>query len=267
LTSYSALIGADYIIFQSQFTTVNTYSGTVSGSLYLQYDSEESISNVTGYTCAKNWISNFPGYGSTAQCSGYPRIDLSASFVYDNANNLKASGSTYFTWANCGGASISFSSVNLLHLSIFADGCSALWTGTGCFGSSTTTYNFTVYVIDGGKTGADSVHMRIFDAYTTYLDTDPCMPTTLFDSWTVQPTRIPLTLLAPSADSAVTVRNPSDQTVSALTSETGAAATPVGLIVGIVAGIMVFIIVVATIVFFLLKKQQNKAQPTPQQRM
>jgi len=268
-SSYGAYIGPDYIIFAAQFTTINTYAGTVSGSAKFQYDSEYSVGNVAGdYSCAKPWIVKLPGYGSTAYCSGYPSLEMSATFNYDQGSYTpKASGITYFTWANCGGGDITFRSDNLLHLSIFADGQSALWTGTGAFGNSKVVYNFTVFVIDGGKSGLDKIHFRIFDGYTVYLDTDPCMPSNLFDDWRTLPSRVPLTFLAAGLDSDVTVRNPSSSTVSALTTEGGSVATPTGLIVGIVAGIMVFIVVVATVVYFLLRRQQNAAATTPQQRM
>jgi hypothetical protein len=255
--------GASYVRFSTQFVTIDPFSGSVSGCVIVQAQTHEEGYGQS-YSCNKPWIRKGLAYkeGDSYQdvdCSGYVTFTLGAKYKKEGNYTVQADGTTIITWDTCAGG-LEFKSTNLTHLSLFADGHSAMWTGVGKYNLAPYLGDipFTMYVVDGGTPGnlGDFIHFRLSDNKgNVLLDTDPCAaPITDIK---IKPAR-PNSYIA-SESAGITVSNPSLTDVYALGTEGAAGAVPAGLVVGIVIGMMVFIVVCATVVYFLLARRQTTA--------
>jgi len=259
--------GQYYVRFLTMFTTVDPYSGSVAGCLVVEARSEVEGGYSYGSGCVQPWIEKglIYKYGDTAQdlsCDGFAQISFSAKFqqITGQSGKVQATGTTFVSWATCAGG-LTFTSNTLTHLTLFADGKSALWTGYGQYNVAPFVgdLNFTAYAIDGGNgILGDYIWLRIFDSNgNVYFDTDPCMPTV--SNITIQP-KTPNSLITADTQQGVTISNPAQSLVSAIAGEdSSVGGLPVGVIVGIVIAIMAFIVIVATIVYFLLAQKYAKA--------
>jgi hypothetical protein len=262
--------GDSYVRFPSQCTAVDQYAGSVAGvvTLHAQTDEEDTTNSTS---CKQPWIRRGLIYSAqdTAQdvdCSGYATFNLAAKFKKSGNNfttmTVAADGSTIVSWATCAGG-LEFKSTNLTHLTLFADGRSALWTGYGQYSLAPHLGDlpFTLYAVDGGTNSnlGDAIHFRLSDNSGNVLfDTNPCAaPITDIK---VQPAKPACSITSDSA--GLSVSNPAQQLVSALGTDSGVSSIPVGLVVGIVIGMMVFIVIVAAIVYLLLVRRQNASAAT-----
>jgi hypothetical protein len=259
--------GASYVRFSTQFVTFDPYAGSVSGSVTVQAQTHEEGYG-QGYTCNQPWVRKGLVYkaGDSYQdvdCSGYVTFTLGAKYTKEGNYSVQADGTTIVTWDTCAGG-LEFKSSSLTHLSLFADGHSAMWTGVGKYSLAPYLGDlpFTIYVIDGGGSGnlGDFIHFRLSDNSGNVLfDTDPCAaPVTDIK---VKPAR-PNSYITPES-AGITVANPTEIDVYALGTEGGSVnSIPVGLVVGIVIGLMLFIVGVSAVVYFLLARRQV-ASTTP----
>jgi len=97
------------------------------------------------------------------------------------------------------------------------------------------------------------VHLRVSDnAGQVLLDTDPCAAP--INDIVTQP-KTPTSYLVDTSI-GLSVLNPTEEMVSAIGTEEGGinSAQSVGLIVGITLGLIVFIVIMAGVVYFLLKR-------------
>jgi len=265
--------GQYYVRFLTTFTTVDPYSGSVTGCLVVEARSEIEGGYSYGSGCVQPWIEKglVYKYGDTAvdlSCDGFAQISFSAKYqqITGQPGKVQATGTTFVTFATCAGG-LTFTSNTLTHLTLFGDGKSALWTGYGQYNVApyVGNLNFTAYAVDGGNgILGDYIWLRIFDSNgNVYFDTDPCMPTVT--NITIQP-KTPNSLITADTQQGVTISNPAQSTVSAIggdgTVYTGVSA---GVIAGIVIAVMAFIVIVATITYFLLAQKYAKAAGTQQQ--
>jgi len=259
---YASDYGNSFVRFWTSFQTYDPYSGSAIGTVDLIQSTtdDDEVQGYGEYKCKLPWVVRAYTYNSDLYlnqlndkyCGGKATLKFAARFTKDNYT-VKADGNTYLDWDSCG---IEFEE-NLAHLSLFADGISALWVGEGTYvGEIPAT--FSLYAVDGGGPASavgDKVHIRIIEKSTgkVLFDTDPCMQ--IDADWKVQPQTQPNSILDQNSI-GFSILNPTGGQISAIGSEDYLARNgiPVGLIVGIVIGLLLFTVLVAGVVYYLLTR-------------
>jgi len=268
----TAMGGATWSRYQAQFVTVNPLLGYVSGNVYALAVNTGEVSAPAGSTCWQSWIikgaSSAPvdptsetssvTYSDITGCDGYAHFLFNSQFLEgDDGDTLIARGNGILNWPYCAG--LTFQSVNVSHLTLFADGQSALLTGFGIYSAlpSLGPLPFTIYAVDSSP---DSFHFRLSDNSGVVLfDTDPCMPP--ITDITVQP-QLPNSVISTgSVLNPVKIYNPTGEEISALlgdSSSAGGVATgiTVGALLGIVFGIAGLVVIISVVIYFLVKSGQ-----------
>jgi len=226
--------------------------------------------STTPTTCptAPAWVIKGPanngvGY-TTFDCSDTVVFNFNGQFIIAADNSLSVTGDMVITSSLC--PLLAYKTVNLTHVTLFADDKSALFQGYGIYvplaylGPVPFESYFITSSQGGGISAGATFWIRIWDNSGVVLfDTYPCQPTAT--NITVQPPS-PVSVIQPN--SYLIISNPTGQTISALTGEQAGTSSniPVGIIVGVAVGIAVFVVIVALVVYFLLKtgkEQQSTA--------
>jgi len=225
-------------------------------------------STATSCASSPSWVIKGPsnsGVGYvTYECSDNLVFNFNGQFIIAADNSLAVTGDLIITSSLC--PLLAYKTVNLTHVTLFADDKSALFQGYGIYVplAQLGPVPFESYFITssqgGGISAGATFWVRIWDNSGVVLfDTYPCQPTA--SNITVQPPS-PVSVIQPN--SYLIISNPTGQTISALTGEQAGTSSniPVGIIVGVAVGIAVFVVIVALVVYFLLKtgkEQQSTA--------